>query len=133
MNTTRVTAEQVEELYDRDIHEIERGENLTTVTREDVLALMAGDVDTDDDGRPTEEMWETIADALNANEPGESTDSKQYLALQNVADTRDRLAVAEQDFHSAIRSAMATKAPRQAIADEAGLSIPRLYQICDGR
>ena len=52
METTHVTAKQAEELFDCDIHEIERGDELTTVTRDDVLALMAGDVDTDDDGRP---------------------------------------------------------------------------------
>ena len=151
--SAHVTAEQMQELWNGDIREIDRGDDLGVVTKDDLDALMSSTgIEADDvteDGDPAEHMWEVLAESLNANVPGEPTSSAQATTLQDVAEARVRLDAAlaevealkqrlgieglEDRFHETIRGALATKAPRQAIADEAGLSVPRLYQIRDGR
>lgn len=151
--SAHVTAEQIQDLWEGHIREIDRGDELGTVTKDDLDALMDSSGidadDTTDDGDPADHMWEILAGSLNANVPGEPTSSAQATTLQDVGEARAQLDKAhaeiealkerlgiedlEARLHETIRRAMATKAPRQAIADEAGLSLPRLYQIRDGR
>ncbi|MEU6664281.1 hypothetical protein [Streptomyces sp. NPDC046821] len=149
-----VTAEQVKDLYyEGHVTEIDRGDGFSPVTIDDVTALMQSSGitpdDTDEDGNPAEHMWEVLAESLNTNELGRPTSDRQSFALQEVAEARFALDEAERQIaalkeqldvdareerlREAIRAALSTKAPRQAIADEARLSIPRLYQIRDGR
>lgn len=141
MTTNRVTPEMIRDLWNGNRDEIDRGDDLAVITRDDLDALMRGSgIDADDwtaDGHPAEHMWQVLADSVMASD---DDPSPHNLALQQVAEARERLDQARQEItdlegelHLAIKAALAAGAPRKAIADEAGLSVPRLYQIRDGR
>src|SRR5690606_7927423 len=130
--SAHVTAEQMQELWNVDVRETDRGDVLGVVTKDDLDALMSSTgIEADDvteDGDPAEHMWEVLAESLNANVPGEPTSSAQATTLQDVAEARVRRAAAlaevaalkqrlgieglEDRFHETIRGALATKIGR---------------------
>jgi hypothetical protein len=138
---TIITSDQVRALWDdpNPAAVIERGEDYTPVTKEDLGAL-ASHIDTDDDGYPLNDQWEVLADQLNSGTPGEPTSSAGHDILQEITDARLRrdaaIERAHAEFTDLIRSAMTTRkgeAPVTAMARAAQMSRERLYQIRDGR
>ncbi|MER7847422.1 hypothetical protein ABTZ03_26155 [Kitasatospora sp. NPDC096077] len=137
-----ITAGQVRELWDAPALTavIDRGEDLAPVTKDD-LAVLADQLDTDDQGRPLEDQWDVLADQLNSDAGAEPTTGPAADVLQAVEDARryrDKVkADADDEFNSLIRSAMlnrkATKVKVAELEKAAGLTRARLYQIRDGR
>jgi len=149
-----VTIDDLKELWSGAIIQINRGDEYAPITQEDLYAVANG-LDVDDDGNPADNgQWEVLADQFNSVEPGETTSSAQDIALQEIAAarrrhetaktelaaTKDDLASARQyvgdtktELDQAITSALAAGAPVASIAAEADLSVPRIYQIRDGR
>ncbi|MFE4397919.1 MULTISPECIES: hypothetical protein [Streptomycetaceae] len=137
-----ITAEQVRELWEAadPAAVIDRGEDLAPVTKED-LAVLADQVDTDDEGRPLPDQWEVLADQLSAGAESELPTGPAADVLQAVEDARrnrDRVkAAADDEFNRLIRSAMLnrkdTKVRVKDLEKAADLSRARLYQIRDGR
>lgn len=127
---TAITAAQIEDLFHGRITRIDRGDEYDVIIRDDVLALVDnGDLDLDDDGTPTADSWEILADALS----DAPTDSPRQRALAAVGDAARAMATAERDRDEAIRAAIKTGASVIDIAAEADLSRARIYQIRDGR
>lgn len=127
---TAITADQIEDLFHGHITRIDRGDEYDVITRDDVLALIdTGDLDLEDDGTPTTESWEILADALS----GDTTDGPRDRALTAVEDASRALAEAEQERDEAIRTAVKAGVSVISIANAAGLSRARIYQIRDGR
>ncbi|WP_327135910.1 hypothetical protein OG311_38070 (plasmid) [Streptomyces sp. NBC_01343] len=125
----RVTVKQIKDLW----HNggiIDRGEDYPPLTQDDLGAL---DVDTDETGVPLDDMWEVLADQLNSNEPGEPSNDAQRTTLELIEETVQRIHDAEIERDALIRQAIAERAPVIAIAERAGLSRARVYQIRDGR
>lgn len=142
MTATEITTETLQALWSGRIDEIDRGDTHPSVTRDDLVALMSGDGiddnDWTDDGTPADHMWPVLVEQLS----GDTTDNDPQGTdlLQDVQDAHNRLEQAREEvlrrteeLHDAIRAAMHAGAPRQAISDASGVSIPRLYQIRDGR
>ncbi|MEU0393795.1 hypothetical protein ABZ208_13630 [Streptomyces sp. NPDC006208] len=125
-----ITAEQIEDLYHGHTSTIDRGDDYNVLRREDVAALVEnGDIDTDDDGVPLDHEWQTLAEALSF----QSDDSPRERALIAVEDAAARLARAEGERNETIRKALDAGAAVISIANAAGLSRARIYQIRDGR
>ncbi|MBL7487068.1 hypothetical protein [Frankia sp. AgW1.1] len=149
-----VTIDDLKELWSGAIVQINRGDEYSPITQEDLYALANG-CDLDDDGRPEEGDWQVLADQFNSDEPGELTGgSDQHIAVQDLAAARRRLAEvkaeqaatktrsaslrlavvdAKDELDQAIQTALNAGVPVTTIAAEADLSVPRIYQICDGR
>lgn len=124
-----ITADQVRNLWHNG-GTIDRGDEYDVLRQADVFALVEnGDVDTEDDGTPTEEMWQVLADALSFAD----TDHPRERALIAIEDAAARLANAEGERDDAIRKALTEGASVIAIASAAGLSRARIYQIRDRR
>ncbi|MFE1413472.1 hypothetical protein ACFW6F_22140 [Streptomyces sp. NPDC058746] len=116
---------------------IERGNDFEPVTKDDLGAL-ASALDTDDEGYPLDDQRQVLADQLNNAAPGVPASTSGDDLLQEIRDARaerDRVkAEADDQFNAVIRAAVASKkAPVTAIADSAGMSRARIYQIRDGR
>lgn len=125
-----ITIDQVQDLFHGHITRIDRGDEYDVITREDVLALVDnGDLDLDDDGTPTGDSWEILADALSQA----PTDGPRERALAAVEEAVRNLRDAETDRDKKIRSAIAVGAAVTSIAAAADLSRARIYQIRDGR
>lgn len=135
--SSSITATQVRELWEdpNPAATIDRGDDRAPVTKDDLGALASG-LDTDDDGHPVADQWDVLADQLNSDAPGTSTAGE--LLLQQISDARrerDRVKkTADDEFNTLIREAEASKlVPVTALAEAAGLSRARIYQIRDGR
>lgn len=128
----KITGQQIKDLWHNG-GRIDRGDDYSPVTEEDLQLLMCGDVDTDDQGVPLEPMWEVLADQLNGEEPGEPTGPRQEELLEDIADAVRSVHYYEEERDALIRSAVADRVPVTAIAEKAGLSRARIYQIRDGR
>ena len=112
---------------------IDRGDDYSPVTQDDLGALASG-LDTDDDGIPLDEsQWLVLAEQLNGATPGALDSGARERALLVVEDATHVLAGAMDDRDVAIRAALAVQVPVSRIATAAGLSVPRIYQIRDGR
>ena len=130
-----VTAAALRDLWDNPDPDavIDRGDDYAPVTKGALGALASG-IDTDDEGYPLDDQWELLADQLTGDVPGEPTDSAGQDILQEITSARLARDQAEDQFGELLRSAMAARrAPVTAMAQAAGLSRERLYQIRDGR
>lgn len=122
-----ITAEQIENLFNN------RGGNLEladgdTFTRDDLVQFIdACDIDTDDDGTPLEGQWQLLAEVLGAPDPSNTSE------LVAVTAASYRLRVAEKERDESIRIAIEAGHSVIGIANSAGLSRSRVYQIRDGR
>ncbi|SBW18572.1 hypothetical protein FDG2_0723 [Candidatus Protofrankia californiensis] len=131
--STTVTADQLRSLWAGRIGRIDRGDDLPPVTQSDLGAL-ASQVDTDDDGFPLVGQWEVLADQLNGAAPSETDGSgRQDDAAATVEAAARLVDDAMRDRDEAIRAAINVGVPVSRIAEAAGLSVPRIYQIRDGR
>lgn len=139
--TVTITADQIRTLY-RTGAEIDRGEDYPPVTSDDIQALLTGDVDTDEDGTPTEQMWEVLADHLNAT--ADELDHPQQANLGHLADemaARDQLhaqaaqmiAQGDDRVRRAVIACINARVPVPTIAATLGVTRARVYQIRDGR
>lgn len=129
---TQITPDQVKNLW---YHggQIDRGDDYSPVTIDDLHGL---DIDTDDDGTPTDDMWQVLADQLNSEQPGEvgggpggetyNILQRTLIRLQAAQDTADELKDERDDL---IRQALAERVPYKALEDLTGLSRGRLDQI----
>jgi hypothetical protein len=125
-----LTIDQIQDLFHGRINEVDRGDDYDVIKREDVLALVDNsDIDVDDDGNPLEDQWEILAEALS----DAPTDSPRERALIDVEATANALGHAEKARDEAIRAAIKAGASVISIANAAGLSRARIYQIRDGR
>ncbi|WP_282790905.1 hypothetical protein [Streptomyces sp. CC224B] len=125
----KVTAQQIRDLW-KNGGSIDRGDDYTPVTLEDFEGL---DIDTDDEGNPTEEMWQVLADQVNSELPGaHAGPTAEGDLLDDIAAAARAITDAEEHRDSLIRAAIG-RVPVTAIADAAGLTRARIYQIRDGR
>ena len=138
---TTVTPDQVRTLWNT-CTPIDRGEDLAPVTRDDLTALMAGDVDTDENGTPTDEMWEVLADQLN--DTADQLDDPQERALDHLRETmaaRDAeheraaaiIAAADGEIRADVLACIDAHIPVPTIGEVLGVTRARIYQIRDGR
>jgi hypothetical protein len=125
MNAT-TTAEQIEDLFNHGGSiELASGD---TLTRDQLVQFVeACDIDTDEDGTPLDSQWQILADVLGAPDPSNVGELVAVTAAAN------RITTAEQDRDTAIRAALAAGHSVISIANAAGLSRARIYQIRDGR
>jgi hypothetical protein len=85
----QITAKQIENLFDnRGPIQLPNGD---TLTHDDLVQYIdACDIDTDDNGRPTEDQWQILADVLGAPDPANMTELVDVIAttsaLQEVVD-----------------------------------------------
>ncbi|MFH9072701.1 hypothetical protein [Streptomyces alboflavus] len=125
----KVTAQQIKTLWATN-GTIDRGDDLPPVTLEDFEGL---DIDTDDDGTPTEDMWQVLADQVNSEipdaHPGPTAEGD---LLDDIATAARAITNAEEHRDSLIRAAIG-RVPVTAIANAAELTRARIYQIRDGR
>ncbi|MFE1272056.1 hypothetical protein [Streptomyces sp. NPDC058758] len=122
-----ITAEQIEDLFHNRGSSLELADG-DTFTRDDLVTYIdACDIDTDDDGTPLDDQWQLLADVLGAPDPSNTNE------LANVTATAHQLKLAEQKRDDAIRAAINAGHSVIGIANAAGLSRARIYQIRDGR
>lgn len=126
-----VTVDQLKTLW-TDGRPIPRGPEHSPVTQGDLRALTTG-LDLDEHGQPGDGDWEALADQINGIPPGAVTDDTQADALEDVEEAVRGLTAAGDRRDRAIRTAVAAGVPVVRIAAAADLSIPRIYQIRDGR
>ena len=121
-----ITAEQIESLYnDGGQLELPNGD---TLTRDELVQYVgACDIDTDDDGTPLDDQWQILADVLGAPDPANVSE------LVDVTAAASRIGKAEAARDKAIRRALDAGHSAIAVANAAGLSRARIYQIRDGR
>lgn len=121
-----ITAEQIESLYnDGGQLELPNGD---TLTRDELVQYVgACDIDTDDDGTPLDDQWQILADVLGAPDPANVSE------LVDVTAAASRIGKAEAARDKAIRRALDAGHSVIAVANAAGLSRARIYQIRDGR
>jgi hypothetical protein len=125
-----ITTEQIQDLWHGHTTRLDRGDAYPVITRADVAALIeGGDIDTDDDGVPLDTEWAVLAEALNDAD----NDAPRERALTEIEDAVRRLTQAEEDRNELIVAAINAGASVISIANAAGLTRARIYQIRDGR
>lgn len=78
-----ITAEQIENLFDN--HGQIQLPNGDALTRDGLVQYIdACDIDTDDDGRPTDDQWQILADVLGAPDPANMTELVDVIASTNA-------------------------------------------------
>lgn len=125
-----VTAQQIKNLWTNG-GRIDRGDNYSPIILADFEGL---DFDTDDDGTPTEESWQILADQLNSEVPGAHPGpTPRGDLLDEISAAAQAITEEEQRRDQLIRQAVTNRIAVTAIAEAAGLSRARVYQIRDGR
>lgn len=121
-----ITAETIEDLYTHGGSlELADGEALT---RDQLTQYIDNcDIDTDADGTPLDSQWQILADVLGAPDPSNTSE------LTDVTVAANQLKLAEAKRDEAIRAAIEAGHSVIGIANCAGLSRARIYQIRDGR
>lgn len=121
-----ITAETIEDLYNHGASiELPNGD---TLTRDELIQYIdACEIDTATDGTPLDSQWQILADVLGAPDPSDLGE------ITNIVAAAHRISAAEKDRDDAIRRAVAAGHQVTAIANAAGLSRARIYQIRDGR
>lgn len=126
----KVTAQQIKNLW-TDGAVIDRGDDYAPVTLDDFDGM---DIDTDDAGTPTDDMWQVLADQVNSETEGKvAAGSTHADTLQQITEAADRIVQDEDDRDAMIRAAISDGIPVTAIANAAHLSRARIYQIRDRR
>ncbi|MFE9016713.1 hypothetical protein [Streptomyces cyaneofuscatus] len=126
----QVTVEQIKNLWANG-GTINRGDDYAPVTLEDFEGL---DFNTDDDGTPTEESWQVLADQVNSELPGAHPGpTAEGDLLDEISNVAHAIREGEQRRDQLIRKAVAARISVTAIATHADLSRSRIYQIRDGR
>lgn len=133
----KVTAEQIKNLWTTGSGSIDRGDDYSPIILADFDGL---DIDTDDNGWPTDDMWEILAEQFNSEIPGEVGYSLQDDVLAAIRHEADKIteaaitiAEAEEVRDDYIRAAINARVPVTGIAAAAGLTRGRIYQIRDNR
>lgn len=126
----QVTAQQIKNLWTNG-GTIDRGDDYSPVSLADFEGL---DFDTDDDGTPTEESWQVLADQLNSELPGAHPGpTARGDLLDEIAAAAAAITEEEQRRDQLIRQAIKDRIAVTVIAEAAELSRARVYQIRDGR
>lgn len=122
-----ISAEQIENLFNNRGGSLDLA-NGDVFTRDDLVQYIdACDIDTDENGTPLDDQWQLLAEVLGAPDPSNMSE------LTAVTSAAHQLKLAEQKRDEAIRAAINAGHSAINIANCAGLSRARIYQIRDRR